>query len=393
MNILAVKNMVEIAGLDNCYKYLKNFQFTTLVDSRTESDGRVVTDKGPATALGGLTDGVSVLETTAAYGTIANGGEYLKPHFYSKVLDHNGDVLLEYPEPPIEVLKRGSAYILTDMMTGVITDPYGTGKMAGFKNVYMPIAGKTGTTTDTKDLTFVGYTPYLVAGIWVGFDFPKTMNVDNTHYHVELWRDIMESIHDGMDYAEFEKPQDDIVEVEVCMDSSLLAGDLCKWDGRGSRVTTAIYAKGTEPTETCDVHASVTIDVQTGMKATQYCPSENKRTITGIIVADQNVTDWTYQIPSSVYNGAYCIYHGPSAVENWATDEPEETEDPGYEETPPPSDIEPTETYEPQTDPEFPEPPTDVFENPPANTLPPDPEIPIVDEPTSIDDFIITPEY
>ncbi|MDR1538866.1 MAG: transglycosylase domain-containing protein [Clostridiales bacterium] len=315
MNILAVKNMVE-TGIEDCYQYLKNFGFTTLVDRRVEDDGDIVTDIGPATALGGLTDGVTVLETTAAYGTIANGGEYIKPYLYTKVLNHDGEVILENKPDTKEVLTKGSAYLLTDMMKGVITDPRGTGTYARFQNVEMPIAGKTGTTTDSKDLTFVGYTPYYVAGIWEGYDTPKPMDVkgQHQHFHLDLWRAVMEKVHEGLEYKDFEFPMEDLISVNVCMDSGKLAGDLCRWDSRGSRVKSSYYSKGNEPSEYCDLHETITIDADTAMKANDYCPAGSLKTITGIVVNDQDVTDWSYQIPYSVFHGGTCIYHGPNSV-------------------------------------------------------------------------------
>ena len=122
-----------------------------------------------ATVLGGITDGVSVLELTAAYATIANGGVYQEPIFYTKVLDHDGEVLFDNTSESRRVLKETTAFLLTDMMEDVVTGG-GTGGLARFSNVKMPIAGKTGTTTNDVDLSFAGYTPYYVAGIWLGYD-------------------------------------------------------------------------------------------------------------------------------------------------------------------------------------------------------------------------------
>jgi len=109
MNVMAVKNMNN-TGIDNCFDYLLNFGFTTLSDS----------DRGLSTALGGLTDGITQVELAAAYGTIANGGLYNKPVFFTKVLSHDGDVLIDYTtQEPKQVLKATSAYLLIDMMKGV----------------------------------------------------------------------------------------------------------------------------------------------------------------------------------------------------------------------------------------------------------------------------------
>ncbi len=318
MNILSVKNMLH-TGLEVSFDYLKNFGFKTLVDKDTRN-GMVFSDIGPSTALGGLTDGVKQIELAAAMGTIANGGEYVEPILYTKVLDHDGNLLLESVPERRQVLKKTSAYLLTDMMVGVIRDPKGTGGKAAFKDSAMPVSGKTGTTTDSKDLTFTGFTPYYVASIWTGYDYSKEMDSKNQSFHTNMWGRIMERIHADLDIKEFEKPEG-IVSASVCTGSygdfavSKLATDLCRNDARGNMVRTDIFASGDQPTDYCDVHVSIKIDQTTGMKAGSYCPSSSIATVIGVVVDDAHVTDRTYQIPSSVYNGSECYYHGPNAID------------------------------------------------------------------------------
>lgn len=245
MNILAVKNMIN-TGVSNCFDYLLKFGFTTLISSE-KINGKIYSDKVASTALGGLTHGVNQLEVTEAFGTIANLGEYNKPIFYTKVLDHNGNILLENKPEPIKVIEPQSSYILTDMMKDVITK--GTGAKARFKKSKMPIAGKTGTTTDTKDLTFVGYTPYYVAGIWLGFDQPKTMKEDRG-YHLKLWSSIMEEIHSSLEIKNFEKPSG-LINVSICKKTGLLATDDCR---KCTTVVNEIFISGTQPKKYCTMH-------------------------------------------------------------------------------------------------------------------------------------------
>ena len=199
-NILAAKTIVNV-GVDKAFDYLINFGFTTLVDAPNANG---LTDKGPAISLGGITNGVSVLELTAAYGTIANGGEYIEPTLYTKILDHDGNDYLVKNQKTRRVIKESTAFMLTDMMKDVISGG-GTGGLARFKNVKMALAGKTGTTTDDKDLTFAGYSPYYVAGIWLGYDQPKKIIYDKS-YHLLLWKDVMEKVHSGLEYKDFVKP-------------------------------------------------------------------------------------------------------------------------------------------------------------------------------------------
>lgn len=250
MNILAVKTMVE-TGLDVCYDYLLNFGFTTLED-----------DNHAATALGGLTNGVTQLEVAAAYGTIANLGEYKRPMFYSMVLDHDGNVLLENNSEPRQVLKATSAYVLTQMMSSVVNDPKGTGTAAKFKSSSMPVVGKTGTTTNTKDLTFVGYTPYYVGSIWFGYDRYDTTvpNMDrylsNQHCHLDVWRTVMERVHQNLEVKEFPQP-DGISEVKICKTTGMLPN-------KGCETMVEYFAEGTEPKKYCSGHGSSNSDDEDG---------------------------------------------------------------------------------------------------------------------------------
>ena len=300
MNVVTVKNMIE-TGVENCYGYLKQFGFTTLVDGEWQND-RYFTDIVPSTALGGLTYGVTQLEVTAAYGTIANGGVYQRPMFYTKVIDHNNNVILEsVPEKDSRVvLKNTSAYILTDMMKDVLTR--GTGGKAAFREVKMAVAGKTGTSTNTKDLTFVGYTPYYVGGIWLGHDKEKFITEDAGH-HMIIWRTIMERIHQDLEYRDFDKPNG-ITNGTVCMDSGLLAiPDLCSNDIRGNRTRSDIFAAGTVPSEYCNKHASIVIDSATGLLATSETPPDRIKAIIGVIVEDGDVSDKDHEIPTSMAEG------------------------------------------------------------------------------------------
>jgi penicillin-binding protein 1A len=216
MNVLAVKVMVE-TGIDICYDYLLNFGFTTLKD-----------DNHAATALGGLTNGVTQVELAAAYGTLANNGEYIRPMFYDKVLDHNGNVLLENTMEAKQVVKPSTGYIITQMMTSVVNE--GTGTAAKFTESEMPLAGKTGTTTDSKDLTFVGYTPYYVASIWYGYDrYDSTvsnMNNLNQTTHLKVWKKVMEQVNEGLEVKDFPMP-DDVVKATVCKYTGYLASSSC----------------------------------------------------------------------------------------------------------------------------------------------------------------------
>ena len=268
MNILAAK-VITMVGVDTSIDYLLNFGFTTL-QTQTNENGQ--SDRVPAISLGGLTNGVSVLELTAAYATIANDGIYNKPVFYTKVLDHDGNVLIDNSKNETKrVIKATTAYMLTDMMKDVISS--GTGRLAKFSSVDMPEAGKTGTTSDDKDLVFAGYTPYYCAGIWMGFDNPKTMKYDKS-YHLLLWKNVMEQINKGLEKKDFDKP-DGIVSKSICSVSGLSPSSLCSSDYYGNSIASDICASDFEDkgSGTCEAHKSYKVCSVTGKLAGDGCDS------------------------------------------------------------------------------------------------------------------------
>ena len=155
INIVTVKTLTEI-GTNLGFSYLQDFGFTTLVDD----------DNNQALALGGITNGVTNLELTAAYASVANEGTYIRPRFYTRILDHDGNVLIDNTPQTHGVLKSSTAWLLTDAMKDVVTS--GTGTAVNFPN--MEIAGKTGTTTKNRDALFAGFTPYYTCVVWGGYD-------------------------------------------------------------------------------------------------------------------------------------------------------------------------------------------------------------------------------
>ncbi|MBO6215426.1 MAG: transglycosylase domain-containing protein, partial [Lachnospiraceae bacterium] len=156
INVVTVKTLTQI-GTGLGYEYVQNFGITTLESG----------DNNQALAIGGITNGVTNLELCGAYATIANGGVYHKPIFYTRVLDRNGNVVLDNTENPGKrVLKETTAWLLTDAMKDVINR--GTG--GGTAITGMNVAGKTGTTNRDRDTVFCAYTPYYTCAVWGGND-------------------------------------------------------------------------------------------------------------------------------------------------------------------------------------------------------------------------------
>ncbi len=268
MNIVAVKTITDITP-DLGYSYLLNFGFTTLVGEG--ADGK--TDIVQSTALGGITNGVTNLELTAAYAAIANNGVYVEPIFYTRVLDHDGNVLIEKEPQTRTVLKDTTAWLLTSAMKDVVTQ--GTGTAARFPG--MTIAGKTGTTTKNNDIWFVGYTPYYTGGIWAGIDNNDKLQKNETNFHRILWKNVMSRVHEGLENKDFDMPAD-ITSATVCSQSGALPiPGICD----GCRKT-EYFATGTVPTEYCDVHVVGTACIESNQLATDMCPGVEARIITMI---------------------------------------------------------------------------------------------------------------
>lgn len=266
-NIIAVKTLTEITpqlGFD----YLLNFGFTTLIEAEWRGDD-MFTDINQPTALGGITDGVTNLELCSAYAAIANEGTYVQPKLYTKVLDADGNVLLDNTSPATrQVIKPTTAYLLTNAMEDVVTEPNGTGRTVRFDG--MAIAGKTGTTSQQKDVWFAGYTPYYTCATWIGYDNNHVLNSYNqseTSLARKLWRSVMSRVHADLPAAEFTQPEGIVTEV-ICSVSGLLPiPGLC--DGH---LREEVFAEGTEPLASCDMHYSGMICAYDQLPASAECP-------------------------------------------------------------------------------------------------------------------------
>ncbi len=301
MNILAVKTMVDVTP-QIAYDYLIRLGFTTIYDSYVDKNGSVYTDIQYPTALGGLTVGVTNFELTAAFAAIANRGVYTEPILYTKIIDHNGKVLIENELETRQVMKETTAWLLTDAMKDVITK--GTGSRLKFNEISMPIAGKTGTTTNDIDLWFVGYTPYYTAGIWGGYDNNKDQS--NTSYHKDLWRVAMQKVHQVMEkeYTDFERPSG-ITSATICTKSGKLAVDgLCNATRRSE-----YFDSATVPKEKCDVHVQYKICTESGELAGEFCPQELVETKTFLLKEETGTTADTPNVISPNKYTKTCSIH------------------------------------------------------------------------------------
>ena len=313
MNIVTVKTLQDI-GVDLGYQYAEDFGFTTLDEN----------DKNLGISLGGLTKGVTNLELTSAYAAIANQGEYIAPSFYTQVLDHDGNVILDNTKTKERhrVVKEETAWLLTDAMKDVMTA--GTGTRAYFGSG-MVQAGKSGTTTSNRDALFAGFTPYYTCVVWGGYDDnSKQMGGAGTSYPKNLWRSVMKRVHENLESKDFEKPKG-ITQATVCSKSGLLPKDgVCENDPRGSLKYTEYFASGTTPKEECNHHEVLSICKVSGGIAGPYCPKEDIQTKVFIVGAAQGSADYPYCASKEFLNKT-CSVHD----ENYIPDEenPEEPSD------------------------------------------------------------------
>ena len=311
MNIVAVRCMMETVTPQLGVEYARNFGITSLTE----------TDYNAATALGGITKGVSNLELTGAYAAIANGGIYTKPVFFTKILDHNGKVLLENEPQTKRVLKDSTAFLLTD----ALAESMESSRMYASPGVSlnstsvpanipgMSNAGKSGTTTSNVDIWFVGYTPYYTAGIWSGCDDNQKISAigSSTSYHKRIWKQIMAPAHEGLADTGFPVP-DSIETASVCRKSGMLPNPgVCEADPRGSAVYTEYFAKGTVPTQVCDHHVAITVCGESGGLPTEFCPLESRHSRTVLVTPEGEsggTDDSRYAMPGP------CTVHTQSAV-------------------------------------------------------------------------------
>lgn len=301
MNIVAVRCMVETVSPQLGVWYARNLGLSTLSEN----------DYNPSTALGGITDGVSNLELTAAFGAIGAQGVYTRPSFFTRVLDHDGNVLLENQPESYQALKPETAFLLTDAMKDsmkgqskfAVTTISPTGRRASLDS--MTAAGKSGTTTGSRDLWFVGYTPYYTAGIWSGNDDNQPIE-GTTSYHKDIWKKIMERVHEGLENKDFPVPPS-VSRSYVCRKSGKLAvWGVCDADPRGNAIYSEYFGEDTSPKVYCDVHVKIPVCVESGKAAVEGCPETEERVFLVVPEGGGETEDTLFAVPESctIHEGA-----------------------------------------------------------------------------------------
>ena len=211
----------------------------------------------------------------SAFSAFANNGVYNSPKMYTEVRDSNGETVLKNEGETHAAMKETTAYFMNQMLTSVVNA--GTGTSAKFGG--MTIAGKTGTTNDSRVRYFVGYTPYYCAAVWTGY--PKTNEKISASGNpaISMWKPIMQKIHENLPNKSFSTPSSGLEQVTVCADSGLRCTDACLSDIRGSRAVQVTVAAGTAPTESCNLHTFVDYCTEGKCVATDSCPSSSVKRV------------------------------------------------------------------------------------------------------------------
>ena len=270
MNVIGARCLTSLVSDSTAYDYLELFGlgsadlFETSSSLASTSQSYTVTNE----------------MLTAAFASIANDGIYQKPTYYTKVLDRQGNILLESVPSQTRIIKSSSAALLTGAMEDVISSDssyyyqYGitpTGTLCQVDS--MTLAGKSGTTTSGSDVWFIGYSPYYTCGIWSGYDDSKVLS-NGTEYHKTIWQKIMARIHTDLDNKDFIFT-DELESAKICSKSGLLAVDgVCNSSSSNASVYTEYFAPGTAPTSYCDRHYALRICTESGKSATKYCPGD-----------------------------------------------------------------------------------------------------------------------
>lgn len=311
INTTAVSTLDKV-GIDTSLQYLKNFgiikedgkdNFVTSDENRETNDENLA-----AMGLGAMTNGLTALDMTGAYAALANGGKYLEPLTFSKIVDSTGKVLFEDKDKiSHEVTSPETAYQITSALEDA-------GKFYG--NIFLngtEFATKTGTTDDYNDFWCLGYTPYYTVGIWMGCDNQNiSLTGTSANRAALMWNVINNKILEGYEAAQFDVPKG-IVSMEVDTMSGKLPTKASYADSRGT-VITEIFGPNNKPTEEDDVHEWANVDSRNNLLISDMTPEEFMTTRSFINPKSNydpnnfnNIypKDWGYRVPKAYSNLGY----------------------------------------------------------------------------------------
>lgn len=331
-NIPMVKALQQI-GVGTSLEYLKKLGISTLHEN----------DNYLGLSLGGLTTGVSPLEMAAAYATIANDGVYIEPTFYTKVVDAEGNTILEAKQETRTVMSKSTAYVIKEILTQPVKS--GTASYCWISGI--SVAAKTGTTDNSKDRWMCGFTPYYAASCWYGFDKSEVIRWTLTGNPAgTLWDNVMTPVHSGLASKYFSSTRPDgVLTAKICKVSGMLAAEDCVNDPRGDQTYTEYFVRGTVPSEYCTCHVKVKICNETGFIANgEFCTDVTEKVFITRPDADTNKSwekakDAEYMLTITETCTTHIAPEVPEEPENpeqpeepETPDEPEKPEEPGENE-------------------------------------------------------------
>ena len=215
-------------------------------------------------AMGAQHHGVTVRDMTCAFATFANNGVYREGRTFTKVYDSKGNLVLDNTQEARTILSEKAVTYTNYCLVNAAN--HGTGGGAIFGG--MQIAGKTGTTSSSRDRWFCGYTGHYTAAVWCGYDTPETINLGYNPAS-QLWRKVMQPVHKGLKSISLYSTRK-MTTVSVCLESGKIATDACKNDIRGDRTTTVMVYPEDRPNGTCTAHVQMDI-CSVGGVANEYC--------------------------------------------------------------------------------------------------------------------------
>ena len=214
-----------------------------------------------AIAVGGFTQGITPLEMAGCYATIANNGVYRTPIFYTKIIDADGNIVIEPARKEERIISEQAAYVIKDLLKTVVQS--GTATFARIPGI--DVSAKSGTTNSNNDKWLCGFTNYYSGACWYGFDINEAIPSTN-NYAGFIWSDVMKKIHEGKPSSQFTRPEG-VVYATICKDSGKRATSQCK------NTYSELFVSGTVPKE-CDAHSNaVKICQDSGLLANDNCPN------------------------------------------------------------------------------------------------------------------------
>ena len=283
-NTISVYTLKKI-GLEYAFNFAsEKFRIDGLIKEQTTESGRKISDVGYAPlGLGALTFGVSVEDMANAYATFPNGGEFREARTYTKVYDSDGNLILDNTQLSEQILSEKANNYVNYCLRGVVQNNSAVQLKA------TAAAGKTGTTTNSRDRWFCGYTDYYTMAVWCGYKQPEEIKVTSgtgSNPACTMWAKVMKKLHEGKDWKDISNTSG-MKSFSVCIDSGGLATSACSADPRGDRVQSVKAYNEDRPTKSCDKHITVDWCTVGDGAANEYCR------LAGAAITKRGLTKYT----------------------------------------------------------------------------------------------------